>query len=239
MMASSTSNPNPWYLEQKYQDYWENLSRLNISQGNTRYSNPDDIRAIAYWRSLALSLQFENNQLHSLLSQMFGANNPGVAAAVQARSNGDTEKRDKRVRSRKNKTIKNNSTEELQPDTTNYDDNCDEEGEDLEDYLRFAAETERHRRERDRLKESNGAEKGRGEKFDSGEKEEEEEEVVLRQADLIAVDHERLKREMDLLFGKESLSVHCAETRLQLDFNEWFDRHRPVKWPALPFNIRK
>ena len=167
---------------------------------------------------------------------MFGANNPALAAAAQASSNRDTERRDQRVRSRKTKTNKNNSSEELQPDTTNHDDNCDEEREDLEDYLRFAAETERHRRERDRLKECNGPEKGRGEKFDPGEKEKDE---VLRQADLIAVDHERLKREMDLLFGKESLSVHCAETRLQLDFNEWFDRHRPVKWPALPFNIRK
>ena len=248
-MASSSPHPCPWYMEQKYQNYWESFSRLNIS-GSCQSSRPEDIRAIAYWRSLALSLQFENNQLHTVLSQMIGANNlpPGTAHAP-APTTDEARKKKKKIRSHKRKTTKeNHDRAELQadlenaeycPDTDNY--NVDEEEELDEGYLRFLEETERHREERDRLRkaEEEGGSKNVKKDWKDISQEDDEEETLQSQADLIAVDHERLKREMSSLYGGESLAVHCVETRLQLEFNDWSDLHRPVTWPALPLNIRR
>ena len=110
-----------------------------------------------------------------------------------------------------------------------------------EGYLNFLEETERHRQERDRLRkaeEDGGLKKGKKDSMSDFSKTDEEE-TIQRQAELIAVDHERLKREMSSLYGAESLAVHCVETRLQLEFNDWSDLHRPVTWPALPLNIRR
>ena len=245
-MASSTPSPQPWYLDQKYQNYWESFSRLNVSE-NFQSSKPEDIRAIAYWRSLALSLQFENNQLHSLLSQMIGANN---LSAGPGPSTNEVREKKKNIRSNKRKQTKESPerSEELQaivekpeycPDKTDY---YEDEEEDLDEgYLKFLEETERHRQERDRLnkaEEDGGLKKGKKDSMRDI-PETEEEENLQSQADLIAVDHERLKREMCSLYGGESLAVHCVETRLQLEFNEWSDLHPPVTWPALPLNIRR
>ena len=233
-MATNDNMNNPWYLDPKYQDYWTSFNRLNVSERSHRYSNPDDIRAIAYWRSLALSLQYENNQLHSLLSHMFGA---GIQPP--APSSDEFKGKEKKVKSKK---IKHNQIhpqkEEFQSVLRSEDveeEYCEEEeGEDLEDYLKFVEETERHRRERDRLRKE-------GDVGASGEEEQEDQQTdnVLRQAEQIAVDHERLKREMEELYGCESLRVHCVETRLQLAVNEWSDLHRPVTWPALSLNSRR
>ena len=248
-MAASSPNPRAWYLDQKYQNYWETFSRLNLSESyQYQASKPEDIRAIAYWRSLALSLQFENNQLHSLLSQMIGANNQPAGPAPPT---DEVREKKKKTRSRKRKEIKENSdsTEELKtilekveycPDTNNY--NEDEEEEVDEDYLKFLEVTERHREERNRLSkagEDGGLKKGKKDSMRDFSKTDEEEENIQSQVDLIAVDHERLKREMSSLYGGESLAVHCVETRLQLEFNDWSDLHRPVTWPALPLNIRR
>ena len=237
----ASSSPNPWYLDQKYQSYWESFSRLNISE-NYQPSKPEDIRAIAYWRSLALSLQFENTQLHNLLSQIIGVGD-NILPRDPAPSN--DEGRDKKKKKRSNKGKQTKKSNELQPNVENVEaEYCsdrnnyyDDEEEDLDEgYLKFLEETERHREERDRLRkaeEDGGLKKGKGDSMTD------EEENIQSQADLIAVDHERLKREMLSLYGGESLAVHCVETRLQLQFNEWSDQHRPVTWPALPLNIRR
>ena len=157
-MASSSANP--WYMDQKYQNYWESFSRLNIST-SYQTSKPEDIRAIAYWRSLALSLQYENNQLHSLLSQMIGVGANNLPTCPGPTSEEVREKKKKRMRSNKRKQTKENpdSTDELQtipekaeyrPETSKYK---EEEEEDLDEgYLKFLEETERHREERDRLR---------------------------------------------------------------------------------------
>ena len=244
----ASSSPNPWYMDQKYQNYWESFSRLNISE-SYQSSRPEDIRAIAYWRSLALSLQFENNQLHQLLSQMIGAGAINLPRGP-APSTDEVREKKKKIRSHKRKQTKENpdsSGEQFRtisekaeycPDTSNYN----EEEDDLDEgYLKFLEETERHREERDRLRkaeEDGGLKKGKKDSMRDSSKRDEEEDIQS-QAELIAVDHERLKREMLSLYGSESLAVHCVETRLQLQFNEWSDLHRPVTWPALPLNIRR
>ena len=51
------------------------------------------------------------------------------------------------------------------------------------------------------------------------------------------VDYERLKEEMSELYGKDALKIHCQETRTELAFTEWRDKHRPVTWPAMPLNM--
>ena len=53
----------------------------------------------------------------------------------------------------------------------------------------------------------------------------------------ITVDYERLKEEMSELYGKDALKIHCQETRTELAFTEWRDKHRPVTWPAMPLNM--
>ena len=99
---------------------------------------------------------------------------------------------------------------------------------DLEAYLRFASETERHRQERD-SKLVNG-DRVIGDELDS------DEELKVNESN-IAVDYERLKEEMSELYGKDALKIHCQETRTELAFTEWRDKHRPVTWPAMPLNI--
>ena len=98
----------------------------------------------------------------------------------------------------------------------------------LEAYLRFASETERHRRERD----SNlvNGDKKNCDEMDS------DEELKVNESN-ITVDYERLKEEMSELYGKDALKIHCQETRTELAFTEWRDKHRPVTWPAMPLNM--
>ena len=249
MIMASTSNPSPWYLDPKYQSYWSSFNSLNIPEGQSQYSNPDDIRAAAYWRSLALGLQFENNQLHILINQMLGSNIPSPASLNEEIK--EKEKKRKKTSPRRKKPNKEKSdTEEIQAILRGEEDldeggveeesiNNEGDGEGLEEYLKFVEETERHREERDQQRQGGGKSSRTGKKFDRMMDIAEEGEEALRHADLIVVDHERLKREMRSLYGSESLAVHCVETRLQLEFNEWSDLHRPVTWPALPLNIRR
>ena len=53
----------------------------------------------------------------------------------------------------------------------------------------------------------------------------------------IMVDYERLMEEMSALYGKDALKIHCQETRTELAFTEWRNKHRPVTWPAMPLNM--
>ena len=94
----------------------------------------------------------------------------------------------------------------------------------LEAYLRFASETERHREQRD----SNLG--------DIGDERDSEEEHKVNESK-ITVDYERLKEEMSELYGKDALKIHCQETRTELAFTEWRDKHRPVTWPAMPLKM--
>ena len=109
----------------------------------------------------------------------------------------------------------------------NYHSQVQEEPSDdgeLEAYLRFASETERHRQQRD----SNLG--------DIGDERDSEEEHKVNESK-ITVDYERLKEEMSELYGKDALKIHCQETRTELAFTEWRDKHRPVTWPAMPLNM--
>ena len=102
----------------------------------------------------------------------------------------------------------------------------------LEAYLRFASETERHRQQRDSNLVSgdhNGDHENRGER-DS------DEEHKVNESN-ITVDYEKLKEEMSVLYGKDALKIHCQETRTELAFTEWRDKNKPVTWPAMPLNI--
>ena len=136
---------------------------------------------------------------------------------VRKETNSTSSKRGKnKARGKKNKA--QNPVQEEEPS---------DDGE-LEAYLRFASETEKHRRERD----SNQV---NGDKKNCDDMDSDEEHKVNESN--ITVDYERLKEEMSELYGNDALKIHCQETRTELAFTEWRDKHRPVTWPAMPLNM--
>ena len=102
----------------------------------------------------------------------------------------------------------------------------------LEAYLRFASETERHRRQRD----SNLVSSYHNGDHENGKERDSDEEHKVNESN-ITVDYEKLKEEMSVLYGKDALKIHCQETRTELAFTEWRDKNKPVTWPAMPLNI--
>ena len=185
---------------------------------------------------MAVGLQYENEQLHQLLYQLTGtdlresvSSNPNQAEKyvvpdkpnVKEEKVTETEILAESASSRKGKNrtrAKKKSKFQSQVQEEPSDDG------ELEAYLRFASETERHREQRD----SNLG--------DNGDERDSEEEHKVNESK-ITVDYERLKEEMSELYGKDALKIHCQETRTELAFTEWRDKHRPVTWPAMPLNM--
>ena len=189
------------------------------------------------FRALAVGLQYENEQLHQLLSQLTGTT---LRESVQLNP------------SQEEQHLVNESARDIEESVTRTETSTDsvtdrrgkkkcrgkkkktstglEEGtndEELEAYLKFAMETEKHRRERDSNLEAGDR---RNVDVDS------EEEHKVNEGNII-VDYERLKKEMSELYGTNALKIHCQETRTELAFTEWRDKHKPVTWPSLPLNI--
>jgi len=230
----------PWHYDPKYWQYWQSVNASTGLQSNdVQNVGSHYIQTISYWRSLALGLQFENSQLHQLIYQLTGCvlenDQPGSSdqsadPLICDKSNDECDKRDEvsednnfakmnKVKKRQSKISKNKKIESNDCEGDTID----------EDYLKFAMETAKHRKERD----SKGQEK-----FNLTVDGNENTDYCKNAADNITVDHERLKKEMGELFGKDALKVHCLETRIELDYNEWSDKHRPVTWPALPLNMK-
>ena len=92
--------------------------------------------------------------------------------------------------------VKNNYVKKKGNDDTVNDD-------DLEGYLKFVMETERHRKERDAAGVNGDVKKDSRTRCD-----EDIDLDLAEKADNIVVDHERLKREMSELFGADALKVH-------------------------------
>ena len=195
-------------------------------------------QSLAYWRSLAIGLQYENQQLLDLITRLSTSyhNNNVLQDHVAPRG-----------KSKEDSSSKKRSTtkvdEDQVPESNSHipsieDEPVDDVDDDdqLDEYLKFVMETEKHRQERDATikpisKKSNMEKKSRLVSEDVDEDYDEK-------LENIAVDHERLKKEMVDLYGKDAVKIHCQETRLELEFNQWKDKHRPVVWPAMPLNTR-
>jgi len=100
-----------------------------------------------------------------------------------------------------------------------------------EEYFRFLAVSEKHKKERDGV-EGESLKK----KFDF--RTDTITDAVLEEGlALIDTDHEKTKREMGKLFGSRAMKVHSEETKAQLRFDNWRDQNNAVLWPALPLKI--
>merc|ERR1712192_21381 len=100
-----------------------------------------------------------------------------------------------------------------------------------EEYFRFLAVSEKHKKERDGV-EGESLKK----KFDF--RTDTITDVVLEEGlALIDTDHEKTKREMGKLFGSRAMKVHGEETKAKLRFDNWRDQNSAVLWPALPLKI--
>merc|ERR1712210_81178 len=87
-----------------------------------------------------------------------------------------------------------------------------------EEYFRFLAVSEKHKRDRDGV-EGESLKK----KFDF--RTDTITDAVLEEGlALIDTDHERTKREMEKLYGSKAMKVHSAETKAQL-FDNWRDQN--------------
>ena len=87
------------------------------------------------------------------------------------------------------------------PDEVNLQNN--DNGDEYDEYLKFAMETERHRKERD----ASAAASGDSHKNNFTPGGIDDYEDITEEAANIVVDHERLKKEMSDLFGKDALKV--------------------------------
>ena len=193
-------------------------------------------QSLAYWRSLAIGLQYENQQLLDLITRLSTSHHNNNVLQDLVATRGKSKEDSKKTSTTKvdeDQMPKSNS-QTLSIEDEAVDDVDDDDH--LDEYLKFVMETERHRQERDALikpisKKSNMEKKS---KLVSEDVDEDYDEKLEN----IAVDHERLKKEMVDLYGKDAVKIHCQETRLELEFNQWKDKHRPVVWPAMPLNTR-
>jgi len=100
-----------------------------------------------------------------------------------------------------------------------------------EEYFRFLAVSEKHKKDRD-----GGEGESLRKKFDF--RTDTITDAVLEEGlAMIDTDHERTKREMEKLYGSKAMKVHSAETKAQLRFDDWRDQNSGVLWPALPLKI--
>ena len=88
------------------------------------------------------------------------------------------------------------------PDEVNLQNN--DNGDEYDEYLKFAMETERHRKERDAAAAAASGDSHKN-NFTPGGCDDYED--ITEEAANIVVDHERLKKEMSDLFGKDALKV--------------------------------
>ena len=198
--------------------------------------NSNILYSFSPFRALAVGLQYENEQLHQLLYQLTGtdlresvSSNPNQAEKYVVPDSQDV----KEEKVAESEILADSANSKKAKNRTRAKKKCkyqcqvqeepSDDGE-LEAYLRFASETERHREQRD----SNLG--------DIGDERDSEEEHKVNESK-ITVDYERLKEEMSELYGKDALKIHCQETRTELAFTEWRDKHRPVTWPAMPLNM--
>jgi len=101
-----------------------------------------------------------------------------------------------------------------------------------EEYFRFLAVSEKHKKDRDGVE----GESLKLKKFDF--RTDTITDAVLKEGlALIDTDHEKTKREMEKLYGSKAMKVHSAETKAQLRFDNWRDQNSGVLWPALPLKI--
>ena len=50
------------------------------------------------------------------------------------------------------------------------------------------------------------------------------------------IDQKR-SEELENLYGESADSIHIAETRMQMKFNEDFDLYQPIYWPSFPLKL--
>ena len=48
----------------------------------------------------------------------------------------------------------------------------------------------------------------------------------------------RKQFQMKQWYGENAEEIECLEARVQEQFDDFYDRHRPVLWPTMPINLR-
>jgi len=180
----------------------------------------------AYWRSVAIGLQYENQQLHLLVQQLLGL---GHTSHGQPNLVSESNTLPDEV------TSENIDGEEEEEIYEEYEEGTEDEEKLSEEYIRFMEQSEKHRNQRDASKSIKTPETK--EKFKFGEDLVTDE--ILDKADEIETDFEKLKEEMSVLYGKDTMKVHARETKAQLKFDQWRDQHKATLWPTIPLNLKR
>jgi len=177
----------------------------------------------AYWRAVAAGLQYENRQLHILVQQLLGLAEPATGTEVEgvtarkmeAGQGGGGEERTA-------KDGKTNVRLKSGPDSGRGKGRGrvaarhkqGEAGRDRQAelaYREFARVTAEHRAGREAERAAAGPE--------------------------LPPESDATQQEMAVLYGSAALKVHCVETGLQLQFDQWCDNGGAGEWPALPLNL--
>ena len=182
----------------------------------------------AYWRAVAAGLQYENRELHILVQQLLGLAGQAsgvevripdevvVAQKMEAGRGGGGEERSSKD-GKKNNGRRKSGTDSGRGkgrDRVAARQQESEAGRDREAelaYREFARVTAEHRAGRE------------------AEREEAEPELPP--------ESDATQQEMAVLYGSAALKVHCVETGLQLQFDQWCDNGGALEWPALPLNL--
>jgi len=220
-----------WFHNPEYQNYWNYMSKVQKQAEEQVKINEQN--SAAHWRSIALGLHYENQMLHQLVQQLLGTN---IQQNVHEQNLDNSPISRERKLRRHKKSRKIASEVELSDSEKQINNSVIENHsvDSLEEYLRFVQETENHRERRDK----NGKDESKQQKKYSP-AEEIITDDILDRADDISTDFELLKKEMTDLYGQDAQKVHSLETRVQLEFDTWSDKHRPQLWPAMPLNMRR
>lgn len=228
----------------KYQGYWDKVASLEKQKL---------IQEVAYWRSQALGLEYENTQLHRLIEHLLGL-------PVRSPTTG--------ARSEDNSSVSESCDEsaDVEDESANVEDestDVEDESEDVED-VSADGEDESEDLEDERVDaELTGRVEAAGDVLvpaDSGDKEEEDywkfveishqhrqnlKNSKTRTSKGVAPARvvgqpayfEELKAEMAELYGELAEQVHETETAAQMRFDGFCDEKRARLWPALPIRL--
>lgn len=162
---------------------------------------------IAFWKSKATSLEYENKLLHDIIRKNY----------INTQQ------------SSQNETIMNSDEEDVEEDCIESENEPDEYGEGelevSEEFIQFLRDNKKYRddakRERERLKDLHNTERRIIEEMEAGPSENAEDPQEL----------------MKRLYGDNWERISALETSLQSQFINICDREKPMYWPNIPFNF--
>lgn len=211
--VNQPSVPQPFGDTSQFNWYWRNY--YSTLEWQRRHQ-------IAYWKSRAIALEYENNILHQYLEMYACEGNQGshfIKTGTQKMTGAKEHHSSKR--DRPGKMFHGDETENINGEN-------EFEFQITEEMMDFFEQSIRHKMElqKEREKEKKAAEKLKSDSDDGNAIQPPRKQVGLQK-----------RRQMELMYGKAAPMIMGMETAMQLTFDRNCDLKQPKLWPNIPLKL--